>query len=353
MSPPTPGVDVGVPGLEHRRVRARSVVMALVAGALVAAAVRAEEPDPQRLQKAADAFDEGARAFKSGRFEEAADLFETADRLAPNPAALNNAIRARRAAKQGAKAATLAAAALVRFPDEATLRDLAQSVLKANEKLYHRVKVSCQPACSLVIDDKVFGAEPLPTAVIFLEPGAHTVVAGWSEGRTRSASVQAQKSGSETLNFEAPPLPPPPPPASSSEAPPPPPPPVVVPPSTGLSPWFFLAGAGATLVAGGLATWSGLDTLSNPGPDRVRELCAGKSRSCPAFQEGLSKEQRTNTLLVVTGVVGVATGVVALFTDWKAPPLGGQKPAESARVAPWVAPEVTGKGGALGVNGLF
>ncbi|MCS6898341.1 MAG: hypothetical protein RMJ98_00970 [Myxococcales bacterium] len=327
-----------------------------MAGAFVAAAVQAEEPDPQRLQKAADAFDEGARAFKSGRFEVAAELFETADRLAPNPAALNNAIRARRAAKQGAKAATLAAAALVRFPDEAALRELAQSVLKANEKLYHRIKVNCQPACSLVIDDKVFGAEPLPTVVIFLEPGVHTVLAGWSEGRTRSVRVQAQKSGSETLHFEAPPLPPsPPPPASSSESPPPPPVATLPPPPSpsGLSPWFFLAGVGATLVAGGLATWSGLDTLASPGPDRVRELCAGKSRSCPAFQEGLSKERRTNVLLVVTGGVGVATGVVALFTNWKASPLGGQKPADSARVAPWVTSEPGGKGVALGVHGIF
>lgn len=346
---------MGRRGLEHRRVRVRAVVMAVVAGVLLAFAAGAQEPDAQRLQKAADAFDEGSRAFKSGRFEEAAGLFETADRLAPNPAALNNAIRARKAAKQGAKAATLAALALTRFPDDATLRDLAQGVLKANERLFHRVKVSCQPACSLLIDGKIFGGEPLPTAVIFLEPGDHAVKVEWSEGRSRSASVQAQKSGSDALTFEAPPLPPPP--ASSSAAPPPvSAPPVVVekpPPSSGLSPWFFLAGVGATVVAGGLATWSGLDTLSSPGPDRVRDACAGKSRSCPLFQEGLSKERRTNTLLVVTGVVGVATGVVALFTDWKGAPFGEKAPSDSARLTPWIAPEGASKGVSFGLNGLF
>lgn len=327
-----------------------------MAGALFGGQVGAQEPDPQQLRKAADAFDEGTRAFKSGRFEEAADLFETADRLAPNASALGNAIRARRSAKQGAKAATLAATALARFPDDAPLRDLAQGVLKANERLYFRVKVSCQPACSLVVDEKVFGSQSQLSAVIFLDPGEHTIKAGWSQGRTRTASIQAQKGGSDAVSLEAPPLPPPP--ASSSAPPPPPPPassaPVVEPaPSTGLSPWFFIAGVGATVVVGGLATWSGLDTLSNPGPDRVRDACAGKSRDCPLFKEGLDKERRTNTLLVVTGVVGVATGVVAYFTDWKAPPFGEKRPTESARVTPWIAPEGGRMGVSFGVNGLF
>lgn len=319
--------------------------------------MRVQGADPEQLQKAAEAFDEGIRAFKGGRFEEAADLFETADRLAPNAAALGNAIRARRSAKHGAKAATLAALALVRFPDDAALRNLAQGVLTANERLYFRVKVGCEPACSLLVDGKVFGDPSQLSAVIFLEPGEHTIKAGWSEGRFKSATIQAEKGKSEAISLEAPPLPPPPP--ASSSAPPPPPPAssapmeVIIPQATGISPWFFLAGLGVTAVAGGLATWSGLDTLSNPGPDRVRDACAGKSRDCPLFQEGLSKERRTDTLLVITGVFGVATGVVAYFTDWKAPPLGAKRPADQAKVTPWIAPGVGQMGVSFGVNGLF
>jgi hypothetical protein len=330
----------------------------LVAVAMLGSPASAQELDPQQLQKAADAFDEGSRAFKGGRFEEAAELFETADRLAPNAGVLSNAIRARRAAKQGAKAATLAAAAVARYPEDSALQGLAQSVLKANERLLHRVKVSCEPACTLLIDDKLAWSKAQTTAVLFLEPGPHGFKAAWSEGRSRTATVQAQKGGGESLDFRAPPLPPPPPPASASAtvAPPPPPssaPVVETPPSTGLSPWFFLAGVGATVVVGGLATWSGLDTLSSPGPDRVRDACAGKSRDCPLFQEGLSKERRTNALLITTGALGLATGVVALFIDWKAPPFGAKRPADSARLAPWVAPEVGRMGVSFGVNGLF
>src|SRR5688572_26614245 len=69
---------------------------------------RAAEPDPARLQAAAEEFDEGTKAFKRKEYEEAAAHFEAADRYAPSPASLGNAIKARKAAKQLARAATLA-----------------------------------------------------------------------------------------------------------------------------------------------------------------------------------------------------------------------------------------------------
>lgn len=338
------------------RVRAVVVVLLSAAFALHSGVGGAEEPDPQKLQKAAETFDEGSRAFKSGRFDEAAELFEAADRLAPNPMVLGNALRARRLAKQGARAATVAAAALARYPDDAALRGQAQDVIKTYEKLNHRVKVSCSPACALTVDGKLATHEPTASVTIYLEPGSHSLSAGWSAGRSKSAKIDGQKGGSEAVTLEAPALPPPvvssapsaaPPVASSAPV-------VEVAPSKGLSPWFFLGGLGATVILSGVTVWSGLDTQSNPGPDKVRDECAGKTRDCAPFQEGLSKERRTNALLAVTGVVAVATGVVAIFTDWKAPPFGKKAPEpEAARVRPWVAPGVGTGGMSFGLNGVF
>ncbi|RYE92912.1 MAG: serine/threonine protein kinase, partial [Myxococcales bacterium] len=348
------------------RVRSRLLLLGALLASGISGAQESPPPDPQRLKDAAEAFDEASKSFQSGRFEDAARRFEDADRLAPSPAALSNALKARRSARQGAAAVTLAAAALERYPDDRGLATLAQAVMKESDR-YHRLQVRCAPACVLSLDGKLLGGgDATPGSVIYLEPGNHALSAGWSAGRTRSAKVDAVKGGNSESSLEAPALPPPAasssgapvapapttpaspasaPPAASSGA-------VTVAPATGLSPWFVLAGAGATVVFGGLAIWSGLDTQNNPGPDRVREACAGQSRDCSLFQDGKSKETRTNILFAVTGVVGVATGVVAIFTDWSAPPIG-KKATEVARprTTPWVAPATGGV--ALGVNGVF
>jgi hypothetical protein len=334
----------------------------LLAGLVSSVALAQDAPDPGKLKVAADDFDEASRLFKLKQYEPAAERFESADRLAPNPAALANAIRARKSAKQHARAATLAALAIVRYPDDKAIQDLAQSTIKGSEKALQRVDVACKPACTLVVDGKVAVADAVSKVTVFLDPGSHTLIAGWSSDRSRTMKVEGSKGGAESLSLEAPPMPTPPPsasaapaassaarPATSSAEPPPP------PPSSGLPPLVFVAGAGATLLLGGITVWSGLDTRSNPGPDAVHEACQGKTRDCPLFQDGLSKERRTNILIASTAIVGVATAVVgAFFTDWS-----GKSSSESTttgkrgdgrKVIPTMS---VGQGVSVGLFGVF
>jgi hypothetical protein len=130
----------------------------------------------------------------------------------------------------------------------------------------------------------------------------------------------------------------------------------------------FWVGAGLTAVAGGTTIWSGLDTLSNPGKDRVKNECKTGDTDCPAYQEGLAHQRRTNVLIGVTAGLGVATAVVGLLaTDWSggaaAPNDQPENPDEypvakrskpraeaHARIVPWV---VVGNGALVGAEGRF
>jgi hypothetical protein len=71
--------------------------------------------------------------------------------------------------------------------------------------------------------------------------------------------------------------------------------------------WTFIGAAAATAVAGGLALWSGLDTLS--ARDRYVDEPT-ESR----YHDGVSREKRTNWLIGGTAVLGAATLALGLFT---------------------------------------
>jgi hypothetical protein len=106
-------------------------------------------------------------------------------------------------------------------------------------------------------------------------------------------------------------------------------------------------------VAGGITVWSGIDTIKNPGEDRVRTECLAGDTSCPVYQEGRKRQLRTNVLIGVTAGLGVATGVLAAVgIDWSG---GGSEKADTlARskrgVEPWIA---IGDGAAIGARGTF
>lgn len=323
-----------------------AIALALAATPLTARA----EGDPAKLQAAAEEFDEGTKAFKRKDYEEAAAHFEAADRYAPSPAALGNAIRARKSAKQLARAATLSQLALTRHPDEKALADVARAIVTANEKLLQRVDVSCAPACALVLDGKVASGE-VTSFVLFLEPGTHNLVAGWSSDRSRTVRLEATKGGADQVQLEAPPEPPKPversdePRAEPRPTPPPPPPP---PPRKPLDPWVTYAGAGATAVLLGASIWSGLDTKRSPGTDKVRDACGNRRPDCDTlYDQGKSKELRTNVLFGVTALVGVATGVAAAgFTSW-----GASSPPSQGRG--WTPVVGVSRGAFVGAEGKF
>ncbi len=102
--------------------------------------------------------------------------------------------------------------------------------------------------------------------------------------------------------------------------------------SNGWSPLVFWIGAGATVALAGASTWSGVDTLNNPGREAVVRDCVGLGEMCPTYQQGLRNQDRTNILWTVTASVGVISGLIGwLFTDWDHGLLGGDAQA-SAKV---------------------
>jgi hypothetical protein len=325
-------------------------------------AAAAGPPDAERLKIAAEEFDAGRRAFKVKDFENAAVHFENADRDAPSPEALQSAMRARKEAGQVARAATLGAWGVARHPNDKTFNDYAKPLLADADKTLHKVSIGCQPDCTVVVDNKVMPFPESANATVYLDPGPHAIVATWSNNRHRNADVAAVAGGNSKLVFNA---------ASPDKS---------ASPDTpsgshdtnasgtepqgdrgadddkkgGLPPMAFYIGLATTAVLGGVTTWSGIDTLNNPGTAKIDECkaqaMAGVSCDWQALQqEGLAHQTRTNVLLGVTSVVAVTTGVIALFfTNW-----GGDTPQaekKDARIMPVVG---VSNGVTIGAVGRF
>jgi hypothetical protein len=321
-------------------------------------AAEGEEPTPAQVRAAAQAFDRGREAYKNEEFADAAGQFEGADSNAPSAAALELAMRSRDKAGQLDRAASLAALALRRYPDDGNIQKHAPDLIKRARQELFELSVTCDSPCQLTLDGKIVHGAAALEHTLFLTPGEHTLRAGFTDDRTSSRQVQASAAESGELAFEAPAEPEP-----EAASAPEPEPKSVAPPradsgvkkkGSGWSPVVFYVGAGLTAVAGAVTVWSGLDTQNNPGPDKVKEGCVGQGESCPLYQDGLAKEFRTNVLIGVTAGLGVGTILIgALATNWSG---SADEEAEQAKkerrlaLAPWVA---IGDGALLGAEGRF
>jgi len=279
------------------------------------------------VQAASAAFAEAQRAQLRGDFPRAAELFEIADQAAPSPAALRSAIRNREAAGQDVRAATLSLRAISRYGDDRETRKFAEQTVERLAPHLMRVRVTCDQPCSLSVDGGTVGAGSALVTEFFVGDGPHMLEARWPGRESAQRSLDAVLGQSSTIDLvagprkEAAPTPPPsttPPPGTlAPEAQPStpgaPPPREFGPTDTasrGLSPAFFWAGTGLTLVAGGLLTWSGLDTL------RARDDYE-KNPTRDDYDHGVSLQRRTNILAGATAALGVITiGIGALATDW-------------------------------------
>jgi hypothetical protein len=316
------------------------------------------------LRIAAERFDQGRDAFKVGAYAEAAEHFEAADARAPSASALGLAMRSRAETRQTARAATLAELVLRRHPDDSELVDRAKAIIEAAAPEAGRVAVACEPACDLVVDHKLIHGRATEQWIVYLEPGEHVVAANWSGDRVVTEPLTAVAGESSSLRFQ-PVVPKPAKPVATAPRKP-----AVPEDSTTavtapsdqfkrLSPVFFWVGVGTTVALGGATIWSGVDTLNNPGPDAVRERCAGLGESCELYREGQRKELRTNVLFGISAAVAVATAVTGLFfTDFS--PARAERDVRTGRilVRPWALamPEVSGRGGlltAIGAEGRF
>jgi hypothetical protein len=329
------------------------ILVALSSGGVVYA--QSAEPTPAELRAAAEAFDRGREAYKEEKFAEAAEQFERADASAPSATALVLAIKARDKAGDLDRAGTLSALALERYPDDQEVQKIAPEVLgRAGADLFE-LHITCAEPCELADGTKIVHGAAAKRRMVFLSDGSHSIRAGFPDGRTQSKPIDATAGTSGQLAFEGPeadaPAPPTEPEPEAVAAPQPEPTKDEPKKSGGLSPIVFYAGLGATAVAGGITIWSGIDTVNNPGVERVKAECAPNDQNCEAYKTGRAKQLRTNVLIGVTATLGVATGVLAAIgVDWGGSKESTSEAAKSLRVEPWVA---LGDGAAVGARGTF
>ncbi len=74
--------------------------------------------------------------------------------------------------------------------------------------------------------------------------------------------------------------------------------------------------------------------------------CRGKGPTCPLYQEGLSKQTRTDALIGATVGTAALTGLLAIFTNWHR---AGDKPPPPAEPTAMVVD----RGAVLGARGVF
>jgi hypothetical protein len=287
------------------------------------------EPTPAQVRAAAEAFDRGREAYKAEEFVAAAEQFEIADANAPRPNTIELAIRSRDKAGQLDRAATLSALGLARYPDDANVAKVAKPILERAKPELYEVTVRCSAPCDLVAGGKLVHGARSAEHTLYLLPGKQVIRAGFDDKRSVSKTVEAAKGEAIVLDFDEPPAATTPDPGAAPEKDP-----VLEDPEpkqekrSGWSPVVFWTGVALTGVAAGVTVWSGIDTQNNPGPDKVREKCAGLGESCAEYQEGLDNQRRTNIMLGVTSAVGVATALVGILaTDWS----GGSKEAAVSR----------------------
>jgi hypothetical protein len=315
----------------------------------------------EQLQFAAHEHDVGYRAYIGKQYEEAATHFENAFFAAPNPFELRNAIRARRAAHELARAATLAAIGQRKFSDDPAVAKLSEETIAEARPTVLEVQIESAEGFSVAIDDKVVVAEKAKNVRLFTSPGRHELLVSWADNRNKRTVVDGKQGATQSLLLEPPAvatvaLPPPPPPTASTSPPPPPPPPTataLLPPppppahfsSKPFTPTAFVAFAGLAILGAGATTWSGLDAEANPGQAAVRRECAGVGDSCSVYRQGLAAQLRTNVLLGVTGAFALSAAVIGVFfTDWSpnAHPRSAASVPTSYRLEPFIGPASAG-----------
>jgi len=348
--------------LNRLRITTLSVILL---GAPCIHAQAASDATAAQVRAAADAFDRGREAYKSGDAVAAADAFEQADSQAASPIALEYAIRSRDKAGQLDRAATLSALAKERHPGEAALETLADDVLERARRELYELSVTCSETCELVVDGKLIHGKSSLERVIFLSEGSHTLRAGFSGARDASKTVDAvggesgdvrfdapdedaEARGSGTDDFETSEEP-----ERERERRPVEPEPRE---SSGWSPGVFWVGTGLTVALGAATLWSGLDTVKNPGEDEVKEACREGRDDCQSlYDDGRSRQSRTNILLGATAGVGILTVIIgAAATDWgddHADDVARRAPKKTkAGIEPWLA---VGNGAVVGAEGRF
>lgn len=278
-----------------------------------------EAPSAADIRKAAAAFDRGRESFRNESFVEAAEHFEAADAYAPSASSLRLAMLSRMQAGQLDRAATLAALALEKYPDEATLVEEAQAVVDQAVSTLGRVAVTCDEPCDLLLDGKLVHGKRAESRQLYVEPGDHRLQASWSDERVVTEQLSVPEGGKTEAEFYAPLVQDTAEPAEPAGA-------TAEPVATeqeqevdkgGWSPAVFWTGVGVTAVGIGVSTWLGVKAINEPGVEAVEEKCVGLGFDCPEWQEGKANERNANIAVGATAAVGAFTIITGIWlTDW-------------------------------------
>jgi tetratricopeptide (TPR) repeat protein len=278
-------------------------ILALVAAMLLAAATTpaaAADPaaaaSPEAKLAASKHFRAGVAAYKNHAYLEAAESFEKAFSFVPHPTALWNAADARDKGGEVSRAANMYVRYLAISSDDDKDRVEARARIAALTGRLGRLDITGSDATDIRVNEEYI--EHLP---YFVDPGDHVVVAMvYGEKVTRRVNVQAGtkvrvvlEAGAGSEGSEEKPRPER---AAAAKAD----------TQSGLGPEWAYIGAGATAVLLGVTVWSGVDTQS-----RRRDFDANPTHQ--GYVDGVAAQKRTNILLGVTALAGVATVGLSVF----------------------------------------
>jgi tetratricopeptide (TPR) repeat protein len=299
-----------------------------------------------RAAEARARYEEGVQAFSKGRYDEALVKFQQACTANETKRCPKNMGLALLELRRYSEAATLLRKYL-KDPHADDARD-ARIMGLLREKLTNaqgrvgEVEIDASPGWMISIDGKTNGIAPLGET-IFLEPGAHAVVAK-KDGAELNARVDVPAGSKQTVKLqEATPVPPPPAAPIASQTNPQPPTQVadrieprktVWPPPTGV---VVLGGLTVASVLGGV----GFLLHGNSKAEAVDNLRASRvcstagSSGCSDLQQALEDRDRSSALSTILFAVG---GVAAV---------GGAvwwmlAPRDATKSTTWIAPRVGG-----------
>jgi hypothetical protein len=284
----------------------------LIGAAAIAVARPGAGAEPTSEQAARAAYERGTGAFERGEFATAAAEFARADEIAPNPVALESALKAVLRADDPALGMNLVERA-GRVEGNRSLASLAKVARERFAGRAGELTIVCptSSACSAKID-----SAPVPVgAGLWYAAGRHQIelaVSGVVERReivvVAGASVEVKPlSVTDTApapqpRAAAPPARPRPPAADAAPT-----------DASGLSPAWFWVAAGATVVLAGATAVSGVDAVNKH--DAYLANPTDETEST-----GRGAETRTNVLLGVAGAAAVTTAALGLFAvRWSAP----------------------------------
>lgn len=317
-------------------------------------------PSSSDIKKAADSYDQGRERFRDGNFTEAAEKFEAADDAAPSAAALRLAIASRKEAGHLARAATLAALALERHPDDENIKTEAEAVLTEVASELAKISVTCDSPCELTLNNRLVHGQAAQYRTLYIEPGKISLRASWSEGRTDSEKLKVAAADVKEVSFYAPPIPAVAPVAAiatqtsyddgsaddeqkddASQ-------------SSGWSPAVFWTGAALTVGGLGASVALGVHALNSPGKQAVIDNCEQGNRSCSEFKQGQANQTAATVAIGATSAIGLFTLITGIWlTDWgakKADDQAGDGYSSNFRIRPIVS---VGNGAFLGAHGTF